>query len=133
MALRTAVSAEPAPSVPMSRSAVKPAIRSAFAASHGEDGPLRHGFLDGLQIFRAGMQEQVHVRVDQARQQGAVAQIDDFGGWRMGDRRAHLDDAFASDQHLAGLSILPVSISSRRAARSTMGRIDRRGDHAYES
>jgi hypothetical protein len=32
MASRTAVSAEPAPSVPMSRSAVKPAIRSALAA-----------------------------------------------------------------------------------------------------
>ena len=32
MALRTAVSAEPAPSVPMSRSAVKPAIRSSRAA-----------------------------------------------------------------------------------------------------
>jgi hypothetical protein len=30
--VRTAVSAEPAPSVPMSRSAVKPAIRSSFAA-----------------------------------------------------------------------------------------------------
>ena len=32
IALRTAVSAEPAPSVPMSRSAVKPAIRSSRAA-----------------------------------------------------------------------------------------------------
>ena len=35
------------------------------------DGALRHGFFHGLQIFRAGMEEQVDVRVDQARQQSA--------------------------------------------------------------
>ena len=30
----------------------------------GQDSALRDRFLDRLQIFRAGMQEQVHVRVD---------------------------------------------------------------------
>ena len=32
----------------------------------GSDGALRDGFLDGLQILGAGMQEQVHMGVDQA-------------------------------------------------------------------
>ncbi len=30
----------------------------------GQDGTLRNGFLHGLQIFGAGMQEQMHVSVD---------------------------------------------------------------------
>ena len=56
-----------------------------LGGQHGQDGPLRHGFLDGLQILRAGMQKQVHMRVDQARQQRAVAQVDNLRAWRMRD------------------------------------------------
>ena len=90
MALRTAVSAEPAPSVPMSRSAVKPAIRSSRAASERDDRPLRHGFLNGLQILRAGMQEEMDVRVDQAGHQRRVAEVDHFRAGGMRHRRRRL-------------------------------------------
>ncbi len=72
------------------------------AASVGEDGALRDGFLHGLQIFRAGMQEQMDMRVDQAGEQRAVAKIDDLRARGMGDGRAHFDDAFAAHQHFAG-------------------------------
>ncbi len=41
MALRTALSAEPAPSVPISRSAVKPPIKSSRAAKGGDDDALQ--------------------------------------------------------------------------------------------
>ena len=43
-----------------------------------DDGALRHGLLDGLQIFGAGMQEQMDVGVDQAGQQRGVAEIDEL-------------------------------------------------------
>ena len=69
----------------------------------GEDGALRHRFLNGLQIFRAGMQEQVHVRVDQAGQQRGVAEIDDLARRRDGrPMRPTAADAVALDQHFAG-------------------------------
>ena len=79
MALRTAVSAEPAPSVPMSRSG-----QQVVAGGNGRnDGALRHGLFDGLKVLRTRMEEEMNVRVDQARQQGGIAKIDDFrsGGW----------------------------------------------------
>ena len=44
----------------------------------GDNGALRDRFLDGLQILCARVQEQMHVRVDQAGQQRGVAQIDDL-------------------------------------------------------
>ena len=44
----------------------------------GDDGALRDGFFHGLQIFRAGMEEEVDVRVDEAGEQGGVAEVDDF-------------------------------------------------------
>ena len=50
----------------------------------GDDGALRDGFLDGLQIFRAGMKEQMHVGVNQAGHERGVAEIDDFGARRDG-------------------------------------------------
>ena len=52
----------------MSRSAVKPAIRSSRAASVADDGALRDRFLYRLQILRAGMQEEMDVRIDQAQE-----------------------------------------------------------------
>ena len=60
-----------------------------------QDRALRHGLLHRLQIFRAGMQKQVHVRVDQARQQSAVAQIDHLRTRRTLHRRAHFHNAFS--------------------------------------
>ena len=74
---------------------------------HGEDGALRNGFLNGLQVLRAGMQEQVHMRVDQAGQQRAIAQVDDLRAGRMGDRGAGFDDAVVLHQHLTGRKIAP--------------------------
>ena len=68
----------------------------------GEDGALRDGFLDGLQVFGAGMQEQMHVGVDQAGQQRGVAEIDDLRAGGMRDGRADGGDAIALDQDFAG-------------------------------
>jgi hypothetical protein len=62
---------------------------------------LGHGLLDRLQVLRAGMQEQVHMCVNQAGHQRGVAQIDHGRSRRMRDRRAHLADALAHNQHLA--------------------------------
>ena len=52
---------------------------------NGDDGPLRHGFLNRLQIFGAGVQEQVDVGIDEAGKQRAVAQVDGFGVGGMRD------------------------------------------------
>ena len=51
-------------------------------------GALGHRFLNGLQVFGAGMEKEVYVRVDQAGQQRGVAEVDDFGAGRMLYRRA---------------------------------------------
>ncbi len=91
----------------MSRSAVKPAIRSSRAARTSQDGPLRHRFLNGLQVLGAGMEKQVDVGVDQARQQGAVAEVDGLGASGMAHGCAHLGDSFAFDQDLAGREDFP--------------------------
>ena len=69
----------------------------------GQNRAPRNGFLDRLQILRAGMQKQMHVRVDQAGQQRGIAEIDDLRALRMIDRRSHRLDALALDQNLAGL------------------------------
>ena len=61
----------------------------------------RHGFLDRLQILRAGMQEQMDVSVDQSGQQRPVAQVDDLRSRGMGHRSAGFGDASAHHQDLA--------------------------------
>ncbi len=68
----------------------------------GDDGALRDGFLHGLQILGAGMQEQMDVRVDQAGEQRGVAEIDDLRAGGMVDGGADGGDAVALDQDLAG-------------------------------
>ena len=75
---------------------------------------------DGLQVFRAWMQEQVHVRVDQAGQQSGVAEIDDLrvGGWFTTAPAAAMRSPWTNTSPV--LTIAPVSISSNRAACSTM-------------
>ena len=42
----------------------------------GQNRAPGNGFLDRLQVLRAGMQKQMHVRVDEPGQQGYVAEID---------------------------------------------------------
>ncbi len=128
MALRTAVLAEPAPSVPMSRSAVKPAIRSAFAARGRQDRPLRFGFLDRLQVFRAGMQKKMHMRVDQAGKQCGVAKIDHFGIRRMFHGCAGSHDALAFDQNFAGADdVAGLHVEQARGVQDDRMRGTRRG------
>ena len=67
----------------------------------GEDGPLRHRLFDGLQVFGTGVEKQMHVGIDQARQQSGIAEIDDFGAGRMRDRRADGSDALAVDKNFS--------------------------------
>ena len=68
----------------------------------GDDGSLWHGFLHGLQIFRAGVQEQVNVRVNESRQQRAGAQVDGFGAGWMSNGSPGFHDAAVAHQHLSG-------------------------------
>jgi hypothetical protein len=68
----------------------------------GEDGALGNGFLDGLQIFGAGMQEKMDVRVNQAGEQSGVAEVDEFGAVRMRHFVAGFDDEIVLDQNFAG-------------------------------
>jgi hypothetical protein len=49
------------------------------------------------------MQKEMHVRVNEAGEQGGVAQVDDAGSLRMLDRRADGEDALALDENLTGL------------------------------
>ena len=68
----------------------------------GENRALRNGFLNGLQIFRAGMQEEVDVRVDQAGEKCGVAEIDEFGGVRVIHLGADFYDESALDEDFPG-------------------------------
>ena len=67
----------------------------------GYDRPMRYGLLHRLKIFGAGMQKQVHVRVNQSGQQRGVAQVDDLSVRRMRDGRSHRGNAFTLNQNLA--------------------------------
>ncbi len=67
---------------------------------------MRFGFFDRLKIFRARMQEKMHMRVDQARHQGGVAQIDHFGVRGMLHAAAGGRNAFAFDQDFTGTNDL---------------------------
>ena len=68
----------------------------------GEDGALGDGFLDSLQVFRAGVKEKMDVSVDQAGEQGAVAEVDNIGSGGMLDRGSDLEDAVALNQNFGG-------------------------------
>ncbi len=129
MALRTAVSADPAPSVPMSRSAVNPAIRSSRAASVATIVRCGNGFLDGLQVLGAGVQKEVVCGVDQPGQQSSVAEIDDFSALRMGYLGTHFHDAISADEdfgradHAAGFDIQQArGMNDSRRLRGSSGK-----------
>jgi hypothetical protein len=70
---------------------------------HGQDRAFRHGLLDRLQILGARMQEQMHMRVDESRHQGHVAEVDDFGARGVRHARADRADALAGDENFTGL------------------------------
>ena len=70
--------------------------------NRGENRALRDGFLHGLQIFGAGMQEKVDVRVDEAGEESGVAEVDEFGLVWAGHMRADFHDEAALHQNFAG-------------------------------
>ena len=78
-----------------------------FGCVGGEQGAPGNRLFDGLQVFSAGVQEEMYVGVNQAREQRDVAQVDDFGPLRMGDFPAHSADTLTFDQNLAGLEQCP--------------------------
>ena len=95
IALRTAVSAEPAPSVPMSRSAVNPAIRSCFAASIAIS--VRCGTLS-CTVCRSSAptcRNRCTCASIQPRHQGDIAQVDDLRAG--GSHAARRGNAIARD------------------------------------
>ena len=72
-----------------------------FGRKHRQDGPLRHGFFDRLQILGARMQKEVHMGIDETRQQRAVAQVDELRACWMRNRGSDGGNAFPFDQNLA--------------------------------
>ena len=66
------------------------------------DHPLGHGLDHGLKIFRAGVEKEMNVGVDQARHQGRVAEIDGLRTGGMGYGGAGSHDLSAFDQDLTG-------------------------------
>jgi hypothetical protein len=88
------------------------------------DGALRHRFLHGLKIFRAGMKKKMDVGIDQTGKKCAIAQIDDFGASRTLDCSPDFDDAFALHQDLPWLEHAPgLDIEqARRVQHDWMGR-----------
>ena len=73
----------------------------------GCDCPLRNGFLDRLQILGAGVKKKMNVRVNQAGEQRAISQVDDFCPGRPLDGSPHLGDALALNEQLARLDRAP--------------------------
>ena len=69
----------------------------------GEQSAPGNRLLDGLEVLGAGMEEQMHMGVDQAGKQRCVAEVDDPGALRMVDRAADGADAVALDENFAGL------------------------------
>ena len=102
MASRMAVSAEPAPSVPMSRSAVKPAIRSALAACSARI--VRHG-TDSSTVCRSsapGCRNRCTCASMRPGSSVVSPRSIDLCALRMVDRIADGLDALAFDQDFAG-------------------------------
>ena len=66
------------------------------------DRPLRHRLFHCLQVFRAGMQKQMHVSINQSGQQSTVAQIDNFCAWGVGHPGSYFGNPLTLHQHFAG-------------------------------
>lgn len=72
-----------------------------FGCCCGFKRALRDGLLDGLEVFGAGVQEEMDVRVDEAGHQRGVAEIDDRSAIGMRDVLAGFADVVADDENLA--------------------------------
>ena len=93
-----------------------------FGGLFGQNHAPRDRLLHGLQVLSAGMEKEMHVRVDQAGDQRGVAEVDDLRALRMLDRRADGANALAFDEDLAGLEHpFRCRPAASRAACSTMG------------
>ena len=68
----------------------------------GQNRAPRNRLLHRLQVLRAGMQKQMHVRVDQSGHQRYVAEVDDLRALRMVNRRTDRLDPLAFNQNFAG-------------------------------
>ena len=110
-----------------------------FGGLFGEEHAPGDGFFDGLQIFSAGMKEEMHVGVDEAGEQSGVAEVDEFGVGRVRDGCADGGDAFAFDKDFAGLEKVAgvdlkeasgVEDDRRGAGRLLCGRRDGMRDYA---
>ncbi len=66
-----------------------------------QQGALRHGLFDRLQAFVAGVKEEMGVRVDEARHQRRIAEVDHDRASGPRDVRAGLANALAFDQDFA--------------------------------
>jgi hypothetical protein len=69
----------------------------------GKNGSPWDGLFDRLQVFRAWMQEEMDVCVNEAGQQSDVAEVDGFYTKRMTNRDAHFANAILNYKNLAGL------------------------------
>ncbi len=68
----------------------------------GDEGALGDGLVDGLEVFGAGVEEEVDVGVDEAGHEGAVAEVDDLCAGGVGYVLADGGDAVAGDEDLGG-------------------------------
>ena len=68
----------------------------------GDDGTLRDGFLNGLQILGTGMEEEMDMRVDEAGEESDVTEIEDLRGSGMLDALSNFDDSVRLNQNFAG-------------------------------
>ena len=82
---------------------------------HRRNGALRNRFLNGLKVFRAGVQEQMDVHIDKARHQGAVAKVDGRGAIRMPDFDSGFRDSISLNKERAG-SQHATSLDIQKAA-----------------
>ena len=73
-----------------------------FGGFSGEKGAPGNGFLDGLQVFGAGVQKEVHMGVNEAGKQRGVAEVDDLGALRVVNQCGDGANAIALDKNLAG-------------------------------
>ena len=79
----------------------KPGHQVVARRQHRRYGSLRHRLLHRLQVLRARMQEQMHVRVNQSGQQRAVSQVDRLGVRRPVNLHANFGDPVPAHQHFA--------------------------------
>ena len=104
-------SAKPAPSVPRSRSVVKPAIERPLGLDDGAGGAQRERLVQHLivpQGLVVGVQEEVRMALDHAGHQRCAGKVDGPRAGGRGEVRADRGDPVAVDEHLPALVRLRV-------------------------